>query len=247
MALTFNGVDLSNYINYVTNISGLEMPQTRDLEVDILQRHGSYYTQTFFQSRIITLQCVLLASDTKNIYQRFDDIKKIIIPTNSEKILTLNCYDDRFIYARYSGSMTLDQRGSSMNFSISFRCSDPLFYSNQLYTNNLVNGNNVITNNGTFNSNNLTLSVVLPYNQDVVITNNTLNQSITLRNNLGPGNITVLVNFRNGMITSPDLNTNYIKFYKAGTFFTLAAGANAINCTGLGTGTNQITHRYAFI
>lgn len=241
---SFNGINLDNYINYVTNIQGLETPSTRDYEVEVLHKNGNYYSETLFQSRVITISCIILNSD-KTKYEKLDDLKKVLFTRNIEKPLTLNCYNDRFINARYSGTMPLTMKGH-LEFNISFKCSDPLFYSNNLYNNNLSNGNNIITSNGNFDTGNIILYLTLPYNQNVIIANSAINQGMTLINTIGPSDIPVRIDFKNGTITSPSLDIDYIKFFKDGQFFNLAAGTNNIICSNL-TGTNYIEYRNAFI
>lgn len=231
MQVKFNNNTLNNYF-YITNIQGLGIPNTKDHELSLANNNGSFYENTNIDSRIITISCAMISDVTKSVYEKLDEINTIVNPYIGEKKLEIGCYPNRYINARLSGGVTIDQLTTLMNFPLQFKCSNPFFYSNDLTTTNIVAAGTNITNSGSFASNNYTIEFTLPNGVTATIKNTTNNKQIVLENNTVSSYNVLFDVFNHGTITTPDKLTN-LPFYKSGEPFVLEPGVNNITLTGI--------------
>lgn len=230
MNITFNSQSFADKL-YIRNVQGLGMPRTLDRAIQLANGSGAFYSSTDFDQRVITLECSMIPSSDKTIYQKLDELKLMLSPYGGEKMLTFSVYPNRYIMARYSGEMDIEQVGLLQNFPITFMCSDPLFYEVAMQTISLpVNTNNNVINGGSAPSSNFAIKLTMAAGQTVAIQNITTGKTLNLKNNEGSSK-SVYIDFKNANILDQALALNYNNLYLSGEFFDIIPGANVIRVT----------------
>lgn len=229
MAIRFDNYTLDDYLNIET-FQGFGMPQTRDHEISLSNANGSFYDGTHLESRLIAMGVSLTKDDnTTNIYQKLDTLKTIFAPWKGERKLEFDLYPDRYIMARYSGIIDIENLGGMFRFPLQFKCSDPLFYSNT-ETVVALDGDDVVNNVGSWPSRSTTIQIGINAATTLTIKNNTTSKQLVLTNSTA-SNAELFIDFKTGSITSVDKQQNYATYYVSGEFFTLQPGANQILLT----------------
>lgn len=230
MNVTFNSQSFADKL-YIRNVQGLGMPQTIDRALQLSNGNGAFYSNTNFDQRVITLDCSMIPDANKTIYQKLDELKTILSPYGGEKMLIFSEYPNRYLMARYSGSMDIEQIGMLQNFPVTFMCSDPLFYEVALQNISMpINTNINITNGGSAPSNNLILKLTLAASQSIAIQNITTGKTLNIKN--PDADIKqVYIDFKNANILDQALAQNYNKLYQSGEFFDINPGVNVIKIT----------------
>lgn len=223
MKIKYNGTILDNYIT-ITNIQGLGMPSTKDNEGEFDVFDGEYYEGTYFEGRVITLDYTMFRTVDKNIYQRLDEMKRILAPLG-EKKLEFDCYPDRHLLARYSGKMDWSQFATVQNGVITFKCSCPFFIANEDKKMTL-SDTTTVNNNGTYKTDRMKINFSLGANERYTISNNTTGKTLIIQNDANAKDI--YVDFKYAKLTNSTQTTSYDKYYSAGTFFDLMPGENEI-------------------
>lgn len=243
MDIIFDGYKLNDYVN-IDAVQGLGIPVTVDKEIQIMGVNGSMYENTTLEARILTLTCNMFSNTTKTIYERLDDIKKIIAPFKGEKQIELSRYSDRYIMGRYSGTMDIEQHAMVQNFPLSFRCSDPLWYSKTEYNATII-GSLAVVNNGSWPTNNAYVTFTANTNATVTVANTTTGKQFVVKNDATPRSFKV--NFKNGKITDLTETVNYFKYHVSGDpCLPLNPGSNSIVISG-NAGICSLKYRYAWI
>lgn len=235
MKIKYNGTLLNNIV-HIKNYTGLGLPVTRDAELEFDTFNGGIYEDTFFEGRVITLECMLTNSINKTAFQKLDDLKRIIAPVGGEKKIEFDMYPDRYFLGRYSGNMNWNVESTMHSFPLSFKCSYPFAISNQIYTES-VSSTSVINNIGTYKTDKIECSCTLSRGSRLTINNQTTGKSLILENT-STGSITYKIDFEHALITNSTGTTSYNNHYVAGTFFELVPGENRI------TTTSPITLKY---
>lgn len=127
-SLTFNGVTIENVIaGYRTlTVSGREL-QDKDIDsITVGRADGSYYKNTRYDSRIITVAYMLQASTASELMSRFNALSTIL--DTREGSLVFADEPDKF-YIGTATSVSLPDEGTlSTMGEIAFTCSDPFKY-----------------------------------------------------------------------------------------------------------------------
>lgn len=230
MNVTFNSQSFTNKL-YIRSIQGLGMPRTLDRAIQLANGSGAFYSSTDFDQRAITLECSLIPDESKTVYQKLDELKLLLSPYGGEKMLIFGAYPNRYIMARYSGQMDIEQLGMLQNFPITFMCSDPLFYEIALQTIGIpINTNINVTNGGSAPTSNTIVKLTMAAGQTIAIQNITTGKTLNLKN--PDADIKqVYVDFKNANILDQALALNYNKLYLSGEFFDLNPGVNVIRVT----------------
>lgn len=224
MLIKFNDKNISDLM-YINNVKGLGIPSTKDISVDFMNTSGSYYTGSMLSERVVTIDCTMVQKKGENVYNKFDTLKGILNPFMGEQKLEFGKFPNRHLMARFSGELSEEVIGSMFRFSISFACSDPLFYSNNLESISTVKSKTYnLFNEGNVGSSALSINGVLNTGISNII-NQTTGKSLRLNNDTG-ANKNINIDFMNASITSGPQNAN--NFYMSGEFFDLAPGINNI-------------------
>lgn len=241
MNIFYDGFKLNDYF-IIDQIQGFGLPITKDRELQLMNSNGSIYESTNFDSRVFTFNAINANTIDKNIYEKLDDIKKIFSPYKGERILTFECYPDRYIEGRYSGSLDVEQIARIQRFPISIKCSNPFFYSNVEHE-STINSNLLVDNAGSYPTNKIELQFTADADALVTISNSTSGKQIVIQND--NSSRTFKINMETTAMTDVSGNTNYAKYYQSGTFFNLLPGDNNITITG--TTSLTLKHRDCWI
>ena len=229
MANKFDNYTLENYF-YINSIQGLGIPETKDHELELMNGNGSYHEGTNIGTRVITFGVTIVPDVNKNSYTKLDELKVILAPWKGERKLEIGRYADRYIMAHYSGTLDFENK-AYLQFPISFKCSDPLFYENTLNTLTL-SSTQVVNNIGSWPTKNLTFQIGIDAGQTLAITNTTTNKQLVLKNS-DVSNKEYLIDFYNCNITSPDGTVNLKNHYVSGEYFVINPSNNTITITGI--------------
>ena len=225
MKVKYNNIILNNIV-HINNYSGLGLPVTKDSELEFDTFNGAIYDGTFFEGRVITLECNLINSIHKTAFQKLDDLKRIIAPIGGEKKIEFDMYPDRYFLGRYSGSMDWSIEATVQSFPLTFKCSCPFGISNETFTESITSSG-VINNIGTYKTDKIECILTIQSGARATINNQTTGKSLILENKHQSA-ITYKIDFEHALITNETGNTSYNNHYVSGTYFDLNPGENRI-------------------
>lgn len=226
MDIFINGTKLNDLV-YVENVQGVhDMPNCTGNVNQLATSNRSYYVDTTFDERVITITCTaLMEGDGKLLSDKMDKIKAILAPSKCEKELVFGAYPDRYLLGRVEGTFDLTQVGQIGMFMITFYCSDPIYYSKKLYTSNTPVTAVNAKNTGNWESQKLLAELTV--NGTVDIKNTTTGEVLRLKSDSAKN---VTIDFEKACIiggVADNANTLYV----SGSFFTLEAGDNHLTST----------------
>ena len=182
----------------VTNITGLvDFPELDTKVIDVDGRHGAFVASRFFSNRVIVFDGTFYA-DPANVDTAVQTLRSSVLPESSGSPLyfKMSGLAQRYVTAKSIGfkcDVSTARRYGSGSFQLQFSADDPRHY---------IDGAPVAwTSNVNFNLNNtgntvhgptVTITANATTTASIVITNNTLSETITLSFAVTNGDVLVI-------------------------------------------------------
>lgn len=226
---SFGGVHSGDFGIYLADKQPDLLPKTRDYEVPIFGRNGQYDFGTDLDFRPILLNLTMLGSSRQDLLDNIRAFAGLIDPIKGYQQFIFDDDPGRYCMAKYTSATTEPQIKFSINradFSLGFKCDDPLIYSVELKTVNwsaAANGSTRITNYGSRET-----PVVLTLTTSSAVTNVQIDINgihIIYTGTINPGDTVVI---DTGEMTYTINGQNAIQYWQ-GDFPHLQPGKNVID------------------
>lgn len=129
---SIGGVHSGDYGIYLVDKIPDLLPKTRDYEVPIYGRNGQYDFGTDLDFRPILLNLAMLGSDRQDLLDNLRAFVSQIDPIKGYQQLIFDDDPGRYYLAKYTSATSEPQLKFTINradFSLGFKCDDPLIYS----------------------------------------------------------------------------------------------------------------------
>jgi len=125
---SFDGVHSSTYGVYLAKSPFLLLPELNNYLETIPGREGALDYGSVFQQRSISLSCMVLAMNERDLRVKARKIAAWLNPTKGVRRLILDTEPDKFYQARVSSNIDVEQVAAQGRFQISFTAPDPYAY-----------------------------------------------------------------------------------------------------------------------
>lgn len=124
--VTYAGTQLDNYCT-VLNIVRTVAPPRTNYTKEIPSVHGEIYTGYKYGSRIITLECLIVAEDREDYVDKLRQLA-YVLDTDEPSQLILGDAPHIYYYAVVDGQIDIEKKKFTGKFNINFICHDPIGY-----------------------------------------------------------------------------------------------------------------------
>lgn len=200
---TFGGTALTSFGKVTIVNDYLDLPERRGDNQLIPYKHGTVFTQKYYDQRTITLGIAINAASGSALESTFDNMRKLFSP-RAEQVLAMTMEDStvRNAYASVNKSIQVDRRSDKVALAvIEFDLSSPFWRLSTAIADNTVTVNAspkawTVTNPGTVQETDPIITLVGPLTNPV-ITNTTNSVSLTYTGAISAGG-TILIGSTNG-------------------------------------------------
>jgi predicted phage tail component-like protein len=126
--MLFNGTSAASYVIKITDVRRPVLPPTRDAEIEITGRDGTYDFGTHFDKLLIEVDCFLQHDPNETQRAKIRRMANWLNPENGERRIIFSDESDKFYLGKISGQIPLEQIVDHGRFTLILKCSKPFAF-----------------------------------------------------------------------------------------------------------------------